>query len=362
MRGESKGKERLNESAFALYACHTGTQKQDIKMRKLMMVFGALPLFLLGCPFFGEVGDDPCAVDPSMCDSGDDGFKLNPECIPSGPLAVTLGRGADTFIPMETTEELEVIHGSQGGTHTYFAVRVGGVDAEMSPRLLVTLEMTTDYGEGYCNEVVPKSSTGTEYLVVTSLEVDDDYEPISEPVFQAQNGCKVQGCESDETCHEGLGCFPSVCFEDGPLFHSGEPSYGCAQDCAGGVCQPAGTMVSEVGCETRECGNDGAGKLCGRCDSGQVCSLEGSCEASCPNEDGCGEFCTPCPGGTSCHEGWCMVSDLEATECGSITQVRQLVLGKARPYKVNAEGQVEEAGITQKYRGVCGMNDVLSAW
>ena len=27
-------------------------------------------------------------------------------------------------------------------------------------------------------------------------------------------------------------------------------------------------------------------------------------------------------------------------------QVRQLVLGKARPYKVNAEGQVEEAGIT----------------
>ena len=78
------------------------------------------------------------------------------------------------------------------------------------------------------------------------------------------------GCESDEMCHEGLGCFPSVCFEGGPLFHSGESSYGCAQDCAGGVCQPAGTTVSAAGCDTRECGNDerdisAAGAPVGRC-------------------------------------------------------------------------------------------------
>ena len=41
-----------------------------------------------------------------------------------------------------------------------------------------------------------------------------------------------------------------------------------------------------------------------------------------------------------------MVSDFEHTECGGIFQARQLVLGKVRPYMLNAEGEVEEAGIT----------------
>ena len=79
----------------------------------------------------------------------------------------------------------------------------------MSPRLLVTLEMTPITEKDTATRC-PKVFHGYRYLVVTGLGLMAT-EPISEPVFQAQNGCgsrdvRVMG-------QMGLGCFPSVCFE-----------------------------------------------------------------------------------------------------------------------------------------------------
>ena len=311
-------------------------------------------MVLMGCPVFESPGEDPCSIDPAQCDSGNGGFKKNPDCSPSAPLTVELGQGAGAFAPMTSTSELEVVHGPQGGTHSYFALKVGGVDLEKSPQLLVTLEMVSlqeemDLEDGFdCYEQFPEVKGAPSYLFSFPALLDEEYEFTGNfYALMAQSGCTTQGCGADKTCHEGMGCTPSVCFNDPDDEGDNEfPLIKCAEDCAGGVCWDSNTPQVTVGCETRECGNDGQGGLCGVCESGQVCTLEGACEEACLNAEGCGSFCTPCPQGTQCQEGLCLLTDPDDIACGWVESTRVVVIGSSTPLQMNEDGHVVETGIT----------------
>jgi hypothetical protein len=63
-------------------------------------------------------------------------------------------------------------------------------------------------------------------------------------------------------------------------------------------------------CDTRECGPNGAGGLCGVCGPGERCDDAGQCVTDCIPEcdgrecgsNGCGGTCGACPAGTTCSE------------------------------------------------------------
>ena len=79
-------------------------------------------------------------------------------------------------------------------------------------------------------------------------------------------------------------------------------------------------------CAGRECGDDGCGRLCGRCEEGSVCQ-DGLCAVCTPNceerecgPDGCGGSCGQCDAGANCDHGTCVggcVPSCAGRSCGS---------------------------------------------
>ena len=310
-------------------------------------------LFSTGCDWLfapSSDGESPCQNDPAECESTPDpsGFTQNLDCAPTGPLTVTLGQGIFDFQYVSSSADLVHHKGSQGGTHVDFALLVEGVDLEASPRLLVTLGHGGKDPLDFCSSLAPLESGGPSYLIALWAETyntaTNSYELRNRGLF-GQPGCTVQGCSNEEICQYAVGCHPSVCWLD-PSVSNDEEVLRCAEDCAGGVCVEQNPPTAEVGCETRECGNDGAGGLCGTCSDDQVCSLEGMCEESCTHEDSCGPFCTPCPTGAICDDGQCVVTSPQELMCANQDTLRTAILGKSKPLESDAEGRIVIPGLT----------------
>lgn len=108
-------------------------------------------LVLLGCDM--EV---PCDLDTVGCAVTASEFELDPTCPLSGPLLVTLGTGTSTFTELPPNQLPELIHGPQGGTHSFLAVRVANpVPADLgaaAERLKVDFVHTRET-VGACAEV-----------------------------------------------------------------------------------------------------------------------------------------------------------------------------------------------------------------
>ena len=126
------------------------------------------------------------------------------------------------------------------------------------------------------------------------------------------------GC--DGTCTLGSGCCVHDCdaegevqCDEGAISTCGEFDLDLCRDwsepdvCESGVC--LGEACCETLCDTKECGDDGCGGVCGACASGQSCNNKGTCvEDGCQpacqgkvcGDNGCGGICGTCDAGDVC--------------------------------------------------------------
>ena len=109
-----------------------------------------------GCPDFlsWEETTNDCDLDPTGCSENESAFPPEPVCEKTAPLQVELGTGDTAFRPLDSTREMNVIYGPQGGFHGFFAVRVDGVDLEKSPLLRVHITQ----GQGHDRTLILGSS------------------------------------------------------------------------------------------------------------------------------------------------------------------------------------------------------------
>ena len=176
------------------------------------------------------------------------------------------------------------------------------------------------------------------------------------------NGCggSCGACAQDQVCNgEGL-CAqpPQSCGDNRCDQNAGEDCATCPVDCGrccgdedcdanqlencatcpidclcdlGDVCDVrARACVADcvLDCTDRQCGNDGCGGSCGRCDGGEVCDDTGACVAICTPDclgkvcgsNGCGGSCGACGPGSRCDGfGQCAVDCVPACDgrsCG----------------------------------------------
>jgi hypothetical protein len=101
-------------------------------------------------------------------------------------------------------------------------------------------------------------------------------------------GCKSQGCPAGQTCDVNQGCAPSVCFCDADT-----GTWGCTEDCGGGVCVPDQPLT----CATPNpegCVDNG-------CPAGQTCDVNQGCnptDCQCDPDTGSWVCTKDCGGGT----------------------------------------------------------------
>jgi hypothetical protein len=128
--------------------------------------------------------------------------------------------------------------------------------------------------------------------------------------------------------------------------------------CENGKCK----FPCKPDCKNKECGDDGCGWECGKCDKGYVCK-NGKCEPECiPDcgekecgDDGCGGNCGICPDGWSCKEGKCAkecTASCKDKECGDDGCGGEC--GKCDEGKICIEGKCTDLCIPQCEGKQCG--------
>ena len=167
--------------------------------------------------------------------------------------------------------------------------------------------------------------------------------------------CGDDGCGgSCGVCGDGLYCYQGLCQPEnacGDVDYKGECDGTKLTWCQNGKlmnfdCQNLGgtyvcgwesdtvgnNCIDQSGCqpvcEGKECGQDGCGGTCGKCQAGLSCQaglcVEGPCESDCAGaecgDDGCGGLCGTCPPGWFCEGGHCNTicqPNCAGKECGS---------------------------------------------
>lgn len=114
--------------------------------RYLLLLVVALPT--PGCG--GADAADPCAADKHECTSGSAEFVREPRCKLNEPLMVELGQGPETFEPIPADSLPAIHHGSQGGMHTFLAVRVLNPALDKYDTLLARFELVYHLQSGSC--------------------------------------------------------------------------------------------------------------------------------------------------------------------------------------------------------------------
>lgn len=147
-------------------------------------------------------------------------------------------------------------------------------------------------------------------------------------VYGCAPGTSCLSCS--DSCGEGQGgCSANlthrwVCATDGDSDGCLEPRFEACP--GGGSCNPATGQCGDACmpmCDSKECGPDGCGGVCGFCGDNQICQANGKCvpNGTCvpdcgPKEcgnDGCGGSCGTCNPGYGCTSGMC--KGLPGAEC-----------------------------------------------
>ncbi len=142
---------------------------------------------------------------------------------------------------------------------------------------------------------------------------------------QCGNACLLEGsAEANDALWKFLICAFEGC-------GGGEFDAGCIEKMSQGQCSTEyGACVGSCSpkCDGKECGADGCGGECGKCEEGSACLPDGNCETVCEPQceekecgpDGCGGKCGGCDEGEHCTPvGQCEPDcqpDCEGKECG----------------------------------------------
>jgi hypothetical protein len=136
-----------------------------------------------------------------------------------------------------------------------------------------------------------------EGVVCNSPPADTCVDGLTKRVYKSPGTCKEGVCSygfEDIECAEGEcvdgvceGCTPACgdreCGPDPRCGTSCGDCIGCYSEIDPSLCMEDGTcaMVCCPDCTGRECGGDGCGGICGSCDPGCSCNMNGQCECGC---------------------------------------------------------------------------------
>lgn len=160
-------------------------------------------------------------------------------------------------------------------------------------------------------------------------------------VYKGAGTCNQGVCSytfEDITCAEGE-CIDGVCEgctpacgarECGPDPRCGESCgdcIGCENETDPSLCMEDGTcaMVCCPDCTNRQCGDDGCGGVCGTCDPGCSCNMNGQCECGCaypdyPTDCSLVDY-FQCGFEASCADGVIFVSWHEHVFCNDVEEI-----------------------------------------
>lgn len=87
------------------------------------MTIGAALAWLIAC--------DPEAGQADADEAGDESSELDEPCMPGDAPTLELGQGEAAFMSFADGATLELVHGPQGGVHTFMALEARYVDASV---------------------------------------------------------------------------------------------------------------------------------------------------------------------------------------------------------------------------------------
>jgi len=91
----------------------------------------------------GPAQPSPCEAERFKCSQSTAGFRLIAGCTLPDPLAIEIGYGQGSFTPLLPDAKLPVFLGSQGGQHTYLAVRIANPALDRYDKLEVHFLLTS---------------------------------------------------------------------------------------------------------------------------------------------------------------------------------------------------------------------------
>jgi len=210
-----------------------------------------------------------------------------------------------------------------------------------------------DYG-GYqdpeCEGVVCKSPPG-----------DTCVDGLTKRVYQSPGTCKEGVCSygfEDIECAEGEcidgvceGCTPACgereCGPDPRCGSSCGECIGCFGEIDPSLCMEDGScaMVCCPDCSGRECGGDGCGGVCGTCDPGCSCNMNGQCECGCvypdyPTDCSLVDY-FQCGFDAYCDDGVILVSWHEHVFCDEVEEIIEFTCTYECPYGCEEGAYIE---------------------
>lgn len=199
---------------------------------------------------------------------------------------------------------------------------IAGVEIKSAwgPNNKYTIAGGTDPNGELCNDKFPGGSSldikWKSYMNVGATAMAEGFLAITPSQYGAQCGtpaCQIVDipieCSKNSHCGSGGSCVAGVC-KGGSGGDSGGTDAGSASD-AGAIDKPCTPL-----CKPNQCSDDGCGKPCGACPTGQACNGQTQlCEACTPDCDGqvcgsngCGGSCGVCPAGKSCDGAACVAA------------------------------------------------------
>lgn len=199
---------------------------------------------------------------------------------------------------------------------------IAGVEIKSAwgPNNKYTIAGGTDPNGELCNDKFPGGSNLTvnwkSYMNVGATAMAEGFLSVNPTQYGAQCGtpaCQIIDipieCTKNSHCGSGGSCVAGVC-QGGSGGDIGKPDTsggdGVGSDIIDKPCTPL--------CKPNQCSDDGCGKPCGACPSGQACNgLTQICEICTPDCDGqvcgsngCGGSCGVCQPGKSCDGAACV--------------------------------------------------------
>lgn len=200
------------------------------------------------------------------------------------------------------------------------------IKSAWGPNNKYTIAGGTDQGGLLCADKFPGGSTLTiqwrSYMNVSSTAMATGFLQVTPYAYGALCGtveCQIVDipieCSKNSHCGSGATCTQGICSGgSGGDVSSGDT--GGSGDGSGGDTVPADVIDKPCTpvCKPNQCSDDGCGKPCGACPTGQACNGASQlCETCVPDCDGqvcgsngCGGSCGVCKAGTSCDGAACV--------------------------------------------------------